>query len=60
MKITKEQLVIAGSHSLRLRNIFIQELDEAKKNNYTDELIAFYQKEIDEINNHLDSLGLND
>lgn len=58
MKITNDQLVISASHSIRLRNIFIKDLKEAKENNSIDELIKFYQREIDEINAHLDSLGI--
>ena len=58
--MTKDQLVISTSHSLRLRNIFVKELNDAIKNNSISELIEFYQKEVDEINNHLDSLGIKD
>ena len=60
MKITTDQLVISATHSTMLRNIFIKELNTAKENNSIDELIQFYQKQIDEINNHLDSLGIKD
>jgi hypothetical protein len=49
----KEQLVICQRHSLRLLNATWRELNDAKN----EELINYLQKEIDEIWNHLESIG---
>jgi len=53
----KDQLVICQSHSLRLLNATWRELNDAKKESASEELINYLQKEIDEIWNHLESIG---
>jgi hypothetical protein len=55
--MTKDQLVICQSHSLRLLNATLRELNDAKKESASEELINYLQKEIDEIWNHLESIG---
>jgi hypothetical protein len=57
---TTEQKVISTSHSLRLRNIMIDELNKAKRENAVEELISYYQREIDQINEHLSSVNFRD
>lgn len=55
--MNKDQLVICQSHSLRLLNATLRELNDAKKESASEELINYLQKEIDEIWNHLESIG---
>lgn len=55
--MNKDQLVICQSHSLRLLNATIKELNEAKKESTSEELINYLQKEIDDIWRHLESIG---
>jgi hypothetical protein len=55
--MNKDQLVICQSHSLRLLNATIKELNEAKKESTSEELINYLQKEIDDIWIHLESIG---
>jgi ribosomal protein S15P/S13E len=54
-KITILQWATANQHSLKLRNYYIQELNKAidTKNK---EQISFFQREINEINEHLDEM----
>ena len=59
-KLTAKQKITSNSHSLRLRNMMIDELNKANKENASQEVITYYQREIDEINEHLDSLGFRD
>lgn len=58
--LTAKQKITSNSHSLRLRNMMIDELNKANKENASQEVITYYQREIDEINEHLDSLGFRD
>jgi hypothetical protein len=58
--LTAKQKLTSTSHSLRLRNVMIDELNKGKRENKSEEYINYYQREIDEINEHLDSLGFRD
>ena len=58
--LTAKQKLTSTSHSLRLRNVMIDELNKGKRENKSEEYIKYYQREIDEINEHLDSLGFRD
>ena len=40
--------------------MLIDELNKGKRENKGEEYINYYQREIDEINEHLDSLGFRD
>jgi len=57
MKISTDQLVICQSHSLRLFNSIVVELNNALKENGCKELVSYYRKELDEICKHLESIG---
>ena len=56
-KITIDQLTILGSSSLTLVNLYHKELSQARKNSIQ-ELIEFYEKEINRILDILDELKL--
>lgn len=58
--LTAKQKITSNSHSLRLRNMLIDELNKGKRENKSQGYIDYYQREIDEINKHLDSLGFRD
>jgi|Laugrespbdmm15sn_2_1035079.scaffolds.fasta_scaffold00295_25 hypothetical protein len=58
--LTAKQKITSNSHSLRLRNMMSDELKKAIRENLSQEVITYYQREIDEINEHLDSLGFRD
>ena len=60
MKMTKqEKNVISICHSKMLRNIYIMEMNKAKEKGQQ-ELVAYYQREIDEIHNYFDACGIED
>ena len=56
-KLSEQEMIQFMSYLLRMKNFLISDLEDGKKNNYHEDFIKFYQKEIDEINNFEDSIN---
>jgi hypothetical protein len=56
--LSDEEFVICMVYVRNQKNNYISELDMALKNNYSDCLTDYYQKEIDKINAFEDRLSL--
>jgi len=56
-KLNEQEMIQFMSYVLRMKNRLIGDLEDGKKNNYHEEFINYYQKEVDEINNFEDSIN---